>query len=110
MSSQLKNVLMVIVSALMALCSGWLVRAAYERGNFILPLVLLILFVCGQVYLGAFVRSSEERELQLRRELELGKIRQKLIESEKLSERIQVEIRSGNLSTARECMDIRDLL
>jgi hypothetical protein len=109
MSLQLKNVLVIIFSVGISGTTGWLVRAVYDKGNYALPLILLVGFSLLQIGL-IFIRSNEEEELRLYRELGLSKVRQKIKESEILSNRIQKEFESGDLKTARKCMDIRELL
>jgi|ERR1700688_1680634 hypothetical protein len=109
MSQQLKNILVIIFSVGISGATAWLVRAAYDKRDYTLPLILLAAFSLLQIGL-TFFRSNEEKELQLYRELGLSKVRQKIRESETLSNRIQREFESGDLKTARECMDIRELL
>jgi len=67
-------------------------------------------FVILQITIAMFVRSKEEEELDLVREMRLAKNRQRLLEAEQLSGRIQLEIKQGRLETAVECMKVRDLL
>jgi len=71
---------------------------------------LLVVFVILQITIAMFVRSKEEEELDLVREMRLAKNRQRLLEAEQLSGRIQLEIKQGRLETAVECMKVRDLL
>ena len=68
------------------------------------------MFVILQITIAMFVRSKEEEELDLVREMRLAKNRQRLLEAEQLSGRIQLEIKQGRLETAVECMKVRDLL
>ena len=60
------------------------------------------MFVILQITIAMFVRSKEEEELDLVREMRLAKNRQRLLEAE--------EIKQGRLETAVECMKVRDLL
>lgn len=75
-----------------------------------MALGLLVVFVILQITIAMFVRSKEEEELDLVREMRLAKNRQRLLEAEQLSGRIQLEIKQGRLETAVECMKVRDLL
>jgi len=71
---------------------------------------LLVVFVILQITIAMFVRSKEEEELDLVREMRLAKNRQRLLEAEQLSGRIQLEIKQVRLETAVECRKVRDLL
>jgi uncharacterized membrane protein YcjF (UPF0283 family) len=110
MNLQVKNALTIVFSAAIGLSSGWLVRAAYEKTSIWKPLLALLLAVGVQIFVSLFVRSKEEEELELIREMRLSKNRQRVLEAEQLSARIQLEIKEGRLESAVECMKIRDLL
>lgn len=110
MTLQIKNALAIIFAALVALFSGWLVTAYFEKTNTWIPILGTVLSLAGQIYISIWVRSKEEVELDLYREARLAKTKQKISEAEALSAKIQAEIRAGNLQSAVECMKIRDLL
>lgn len=110
MNLQVKNALTIIFSVAIGLSTGWLVRAAYEKASIWKPLLALLLALGVQIFVTLFVRSKEEEELELIREMRLSKNRQRILEAEQLSARIQLEIKEGRLESAVECMRIRDLL
>jgi hypothetical protein len=108
MTLQLKNVLTIILSAVVGLLSAWLGRAIAKQADLLVPMGSLVLGVLAQVSLVILVHSKEEEELDLAREMRLAKNRQKLAEAEQASIRILAELKEGKKETVEEVMNIRD--
>ncbi len=109
MTLQLKTLLTIVLSAIIALFCGALVRAIYEKLR-ILPLVAgLAIAVLAQIMI-ALRKSRDEEELDLLREMRLTENRQRIREAEALSTKIEEEIRNGNYESVVEITSLKERL
>ena len=109
MSLASKHILMLVISAAFAGAVG-VSSSAYVADKMsvtiIASLVSGLVFIL-QVVMILFVKSEEERELLLIRQIRLKQLEGQINVAEELDRRIQEEIRSGNLQSARDWNEFR---
>jgi len=119
MSSHFKKTITILISVTTAGLTGWLVKAAYDGGNFQLPAVLLAVSVTGQVIVTLIASEEEKLILNLRREIgDMHREREiwHRVEISKLERRLAiakqqvVEIERGNMVGVREWSDVEKCL
>ena len=119
MSSSLKKTLSILISVATAAFNGWLVKTAYDGGNFRLPAALLGLSVLAQIAL-TLTLTEEEREIaKLRRRVEEMQKEKDMwhgVELSKLQRTLAVvrqqtvQIESGNISGFKEWSEVEKSL
>jgi hypothetical protein len=110
MSLAAKHTALCLVTLYVAVVSSWLGSALYSGSGWLLPALLLIIGFVVQVMVIAFVRSLDEQELELLRELRMAKGRAILDNVERMNEKIEELIHEGDLKNARAWMKERDKL
>jgi len=119
MSARWKKALTVLISVTTAGLVGWLVKAAYDNGDFRLPVALLAISVTGQVIVALTVSEEEALIVKLQREVEgmrreneiwhkigLSKLEGKLA----IAKQQVVEIERGNMAGVKEWSDVEKYL
>ncbi len=107
MTLQLKTILTIVISAIIALSCGALVRAFYEKTRLLPPAAIVVIAVTAQVSL-ALKKTKEEEELELMREMRLSENRQRIREAEALSAKMEEEIRNGNYESVVEITNLKE--
>lgn len=107
MTSQAKSVLMVLLSVSMSLAAGSTVRVIYQGGSLYVPAGSLLFVTLGQIVL-AFVRTKEEQQADLWREMRTEQSVQKIAESKAMSALIIQRIEEGDLQEAEKWQHLRD--
>jgi hypothetical protein len=110
MTLQLKNVLTVLVTAVVGFLSGWGISAKYaSERTWWIWLALALLFLAAQVLL-AIVKTREENLYELFSDLTLEKAKRKILESEAIGEAIEKEIAAGNIKKVKDWIKMRESL
>jgi hypothetical protein len=108
-----------LVSVTTAAFTGWLVKAAYDHGNFRVPAILLGASVILQVGLTLASSDEEKTIASLEAEVELLRHEKEIwyrVEISKLERKLAIadrqitEIKKGNMSGVREWAEVEKLL
>lgn len=100
---------MLILSAMFAIAGG-VASSAIVDGNRNLTVIGATasgLFLVIQMYATFILKSEEEKELALRRQIRLKQLERESAEAESIDNRIQQEIRDGNLQGAIDWDEFR---
>ena len=102
-SLQIKNVAYVVLSVGASISWSVWSRRFFDSppkpaGPFFAVGLVLLTFQIALI----FVESKEEEELSLIREQRMAPLRHYIVESEKVSDQIQRDIKAGNLESAKE--------
>ena len=106
MSLQAKHILMLILSAVSAVLASWTVAEFYENLTHpLLPVIILAVVVVVQILLTLKLKTPEERQIDLLRELQNRQIQGRMDVSAEVQKRIIEEVRNGNLKDAKRWDD-----
>jgi hypothetical protein len=119
MSARWKKVLTVLISVTTAGLVGWLVKAAYDHGNFWLPVPLIVISLASQVIVA--LTASEEDVLIAKLQREVDEMRQEneiwhKIVLTKLEGKLAIAkqqvaaINRGNMAGVKEWSDVEKSL
>ena len=109
MSLALKHIIMLLLSAAFAAGVGVAASAFVADRTFVAigTSVASVLILTVQVVLTLIVKSEEERELSLIRQIRLNQLEGDIAAAEAVDKKIQEEVRRGNLESAKEWHEFR---
>ncbi|MCI0439879.1 MAG: hypothetical protein L0177_12215 [Chloroflexi bacterium] len=109
MSLSVKHVFMLILSAAFAAATG-IATSAFVADRIFLTIVASVVSTLAlgfEILVTFFMKSHEERELALLREIRLQDLARQITLTDEIDARIRQEIRSGDLERARAWHEFR---